>query len=129
MAIELTSSGRRVEETAYLMDGLAASPSEHHERREEKSGTDRATGGIDRRTTREEFGARWRGYRSHGRGAAKPKSAIQSPRRARRYTRAETVFSKLENIASGFKELLERCFSVFTKIIRIPSGFEELLEI
>ena len=57
-----------------------------------------------------------------------PKTAIRSLLRARRYTRADSMFSKLGNIPSEFKELLERCFCVFLKIIRIPSGFEELLE-
>ena len=58
-----------------------------------------------------------------------PKTAIRSLLRARRYTRADSMFSKLGNIPSEFKELLERCFCVFVKIIRIPSGFEELLDI
>ena len=42
--------------------------------------------------------------------------------------RADSMFAKMGNIPSEFKELLERCFCVFVKIIRIPSGFEELLE-
>ena len=52
----------------------------------------------------------WRaGNFTRARGT-KPKTAICSPRRARRYTRADSVFSKLGNIPSEFKELLEMCF-------------------
>jgi hypothetical protein len=39
-----------------------------------------------------------------------------------------SMFSKLGNIPTEFKELLEMCFCIFLKIIRISSGFEELLE-
>ena len=112
------------------MDGLAASPSEQHERGEEKSGTDGASfiharreGSIDGRRGKSLARASlaWEGA-----GEAEIRDTKSRPRA--RYTRAETVFSKLGNIPSGFKELLERCFCVFAKIIRIPSGFEELLE-
>jgi len=59
---------------------------------------------------------------------SKSKTAIGSLRRARRFTRAESMFTKLGNIPTEFKELLERCFYVFLKIIRIPIEFEQLLE-
>ena len=70
--------------------------------------------------------ARWEGRQRARERPSKPKTAIGSLRRARRFTRAESMFTKLGNIPTEFKELLERCFCVFLKIIRIPSGFEEL---